>query len=497
MLRVDSTKDVTSCKPDSQLRVDSDQKAAAKHALQDVSDMIRNLVGPIISEAKAYQSKVNLQTLYIPTLRTLRQIHEGSDALLSRTRADYFKDQQVDIFTGQALYNEIQQLLLGNLTERETVKDFEEFISRQFFESQPLALIPKLKSKTLEVKIGHEIELPIHDLGDGIQSILILTFPLFKHREDSLIVFYEEPEMFMHPGIQRVFLNTLCTFQNHQFFMTTHSNHFLDITLDLKEVSVFTFRKRLAESQHKEKEASFEIENVSSGHHSCLELLGVRNSSVFLSNCTIWVEGITDRRYLAHYLKLYVADKQKTEPDFKEFKEDLHYSFVEYGGSNITHWSFLDDIPDPINVERLCSRLFLIADKDTFEPGAKGDRHEKLRKALGEQFFLLECKEIENLLAPEVLKNAVASYEKESPQFVDELKWADYAAQPLGTFIEDKLLSGKKSRKGSYAAESGTVRDKVNFCDKAIAVTRTFQDMSPHAKELGEKVYNFIAANNG
>ena len=31
-----------------------------------------------------------------------------------------------------------------------------------------------------------------------------------------------------------------------------------------------------------------------------------------------------------------------------EYKEDYHYSFVEYGGNNITHWSFLDKEETPI-----------------------------------------------------------------------------------------------------------------------------------------------------
>src|ERR1041384_4416314 len=102
-------------------------------------------------------------------------------------------------------------------------------------------------------------------------------------------------------------------------------------------MSIFTFRKRFDDSTHNEKQAEFEIENVSSGDTSCLELLGVRNSSVFLSNFTIWVEGITDRRYPAHYLKLHVDHLRGTDTSVKDFREDLHYSFVEYGGANITH----------------------------------------------------------------------------------------------------------------------------------------------------------------
>lgn len=38
--------------------------------------------------------------------------------------------------------------------------------------------------------------------------------------------------------------------------------------------------------------------------------------------------------------------------------------------------------------------------------------------------------------------------------------------------------------------------DKINFCDKAIAAMKTYDDISDEAKEIAKKVYEFIAANN-
>ena len=60
-----------------------------------------------------------------------------------------------------------------------------------------------------------------------------------------------------------------------------------------------------------------------------LDLLGVRNSSVFLSNCVIWTEGVTDRMLLRKLLELFT--------DFS-YLEDRHYSFAEYGGSNLENF---------------------------------------------------------------------------------------------------------------------------------------------------------------
>lgn len=320
---------------------------------------------------------VRFKRVYIPTLRGLRVLEQGKDLYEERTRSDYFsKDPSPEVFTGQSLYSKLQGLLLGTLEERESVRLFQEFLSDAFFEGQPIALIPRLNQQ-LEVKIGLEIQRAIHTLGDGIQSVIILTFPLFEYRDKNLLLFIEEPELFMHPGMQRVFVNALfleeC--QNAQIFMSTHSNHLLDLTLDKEQIAVFTFHKHLEDDGAAERDSKASIENVSNEDRRTLQLLGILNSSVLLSNCTIWVEGITDRRYLMHCLDLYTTSTGK-----RAYKQDLHFSFVEYSSSNITHWSFLDKIDDPIEVDSLCGRLFLVTDKDSGK-GAKAERAAQLLSA--------------------------------------------------------------------------------------------------------------------
>lgn len=468
--------------------------------MQVLQDMAKEAIETSNKLLRTEPTLYKFRKIYFPTLRGLRPFEQG-DLYATRTKRDYFYEQsRAEIFTGLTLYNEIQSLLLGNLESRRIVKEFQDFLSTRFFENKPVALIPKLNQDVLDIKIGDEKEFPIQNLGDGIQSIIILTFPLFKYQRENVLAFFEEPEMFMHPGMQRVFLNVLTYFKTHQYFLTTHSNHFLDITLDIQKVSVFTLTKDFEKSDKDEKEANFLVENVSNEDVCCLELLGVRNSSVFLTNCTIWIEGITDRRYLAHFLSLFQgkleAEQNSTAGSFKRFREDLHFSFVEYGGSNITHWSFLDDGGDhTIDVTRLCGKLFLITDKDSSSNSSKVKRHEKLRTALGDRYCCLDSREIENLLTPEVIAEVVNEYEGGETELNVFVQGA-YTSEPLGGFIEDKVLKAKRKRTRSYAAESGTISDKVNFCQKAIGKIKTFDDLSPEAKTLAQKLYNFIKSNN-
>jgi len=438
--------------------------------------------------------QINHQHIYIPTLRGLRGIDydansrllNGRNNYLTRTKQDYFSDLgdiENNIYTGLSLYEDVKKLLLGSSPDRDKIKEFETFISETFFDNKQFTIIPHINDNAVHVKIGDEDDYPIYKLGDGIQSIIILTYPLFFNQNKNLCVFYEEPDLFLHPGFQRVFIETLNKFPEVQFFMTTHSNHFLDMTLDYNSISVYTFQK-------KEKK-EFIIENVKNDDNNILELLGVKNSSVFLSNCTIWVEGITDRIYLRKYLDLLQKNENKI------YSEDIHYSFVEYGGGNITHWSFLKD-SDPINknidVKKLCGKLFLISDKDGAENNKKAKRHDELRKNLQNRYYCLKAREIENLLDEKVITSTLKELNSKDYNSIsfEKIKYENYKNEPLGEFI-DKNIKGL-SRK--YKAESGTIKYKVEFAKAAVNQMNSFNDLTEEAKSLTKKLYEFIKSNN-
>jgi len=452
-----------------------------------------------------HETSYDFTKVYIPTLRGLRHLTEDKqDVFSSRTLKDYFNVNEVNqklndsIFTGLNLYDETKKLLLGTLTKREFVRNFEKFLGENFFNGQDISLIPAFDSDVLYVKIGDEQERPIYDLGDGIQSIIILTFPLFAFQDKNLLVFIEEPELYLHPGLQRKLLETLLRpeFKNNQYFITTHSNHLLDMSLEMQYTSIYSFRKHLDETDtSREKSPSFYVENVDNEDNSLLEMLGVKNSSVFLSNCTIWVEGITDRWYIRHYFNIY----QQSLKNNQKFKEDIHYSFIEYSGGNITHWSFLDDedIHDTVfksmNTDKICSKLFLISDKDSEK---KLPRQKKLKLKLGNRYYCLKCKEVENLIRKEVLLKVISEYEKEDTlEFKDNnFTYKDYKDNYLGKFIEDNIKD--KKRRGKYCSDSGTISDKVNFAKKVIGNTTSLNDLSNETISLCKKIYEFIMDNN-
>lgn len=67
------------------------------------------------------------------------------------------------------------------------------------------------------MKIGND-ERPIYDWGDGTQQLIIILFSFFIHKDEENKVFLiEEPEMYLHPGILRKFIEVINSeiFKNH------------------------------------------------------------------------------------------------------------------------------------------------------------------------------------------------------------------------------------------------------------------------------------------
>lgn len=465
-------------------------------------DIIDEEILKITSTSSLDREPEVLKKIYIPILRGLRTFsnHPGGDQLgdiyQKRTMDDYFvePEDQIEIYTGLSAYELVRQYLLGDLKKRNSIRKFEEYLSKSFFNGKDIALIPTYNSNNLTIKIGAETERPIYQLGDGIQSLIILTLPMFLFKDEKVLFFIEEPEILLHPGFQRRYLEILIDSgisENHQFFFTTHSNHFLDISLDFKDTSIYILKKQFDDiGDSVEITPVFSIESVTGGDTSILDVLGVRNSSVFLSNCTIWVEGITDRMYLKHYLKLFYDYNKKVNKKISEYIEDYHYSFIEYAGGNVPHYSFgAKSTDDTIFADRICSKILLISDKDD----KKIERHALLRKMLKENLYVLPCREIENLLSAGILKEIVEDYEGHSLSF--DFHREMYRNEYLGSYIENKL--GKnKTRLGKYAEQSGTITQKRAFCDKATEKISDWNRMTDDAKQLTERIYSFIAANN-
>ena len=148
-------------------------------------------------------------------------------------------DESLKIFTGNSLYNTIKRDRNGTPTVLSRLRDFEKFLGNAFFDGQRVEIVALDEAyeegQHIDVRVGAETPRQLHHLGDGINTLVILLYQLFMAEPGSW-VFIEEPELNLHPGLQRVFLQTLIENEALQerdltIFFTTHSNHLLRMTL--------------------------------------------------------------------------------------------------------------------------------------------------------------------------------------------------------------------------------------------------------------------------
>ncbi|NMC34092.1 MAG: ATP-binding protein [Veillonellaceae bacterium] len=440
--------------------------------------------------------------IYIPILRGLKPINYGTlsesedaikfskDIYKLRILEDYPKLKNTcEIFTGLITYEHYTDYS-GHVedSKRELIKSYKELLSEIFNDEIDVTPVdPRKQNQLLQfiVKIGEEKGRLIHELGDGIQSIIIMTFPLFLHedvaKKQNILIFIEEPEQLLHPSLQRKLVNVFLDerFDNYQFFLTTHSNHFLDISLDSDDVSIYSVSKFLVgPSKNK-----FFIKKVSFGDNELLELLGVRNSSVFNTNCNICVEGIVDQLYLRKYFKIYQDYMKKTDKIQKIFVEDRHFSFSRYNGDDIKNylefdWDKSDKIP---------GNLLIIMDGDK---NGENAQNQHLKELFGDNFVPLDCWAIENLLSKKVLIETLKNNGKYKDIHLNEdFKESDYKNKDLNEFIKVSIAN----KKINY---NPIKKRKRSFFEQTNNYIKNYKNLSKDAVKLCETLYKFIESQN-
>jgi predicted ATPase len=483
----------------------------------------------------------NYNIFYIDTLRSLRKVKVSKllseiddkaenilfkTPLLLRTYADYnFSENQIT--SGEDFFDFLTDSLLGMPEERQKVYSYQAKLSHYFFNNQDVILIPNRKDDILQIKIGDDKQFPISQLGDGLQQIIILTYRAFLTTEPSFF-FIEEPEMHLHAGYVKQLMKFLLNETDHYYMATSHSNYLLDMINEDKRIALY----RVDKEQINDEENKYEtVIKRCDGDRTVLQTLGVSPSSVFLANCTIWIEGITDRLYFVQYLKKYLEEIKTTDEekwqDYSRFIDGYHYAFVEYQGSNLEHWDFeVDSLKDVdsstnkgLNAVLITSNALVIADSDL----TKKPRFSELEQQLGDKIVITKGKETENSLPRNLLikkffemcpNNGLAnqggrkkleySYDYENC-FTDS-----YQTSPkgIGKYF-DRVL--EKMRKNETIPElaaneksftfsdggQGTIKSKTGFCRDIVESMQTEDwKLTDSAIELCEAIFQHIKRNN-
>lgn len=262
-----------------------------------------------------------------------------------------------------------------------------------------------------------------------------------------------------------------------------------------------------------------------------LQVLGVSPSSVFLANCTIWVEGITDRLYFVQYLKKYLEELKEVDEDkwkdYSRFIDGYHYAFVEYQGSNLEHWDFnidsLENVDSSknkgLNAILVTSNAIVIADSDL----KKKPRFEELEQQLQDRIVITKGKETENSLPKNILikkffeicpDNGLArqgnrkklDYQAE----YDEYFTSFYENSPkgIGKYFDSVLTKmrkkeivpevGSDERNFTFSdGGQGTIKNKTAFCQDVVTLMQNEDwTLTDSARDLCEAIFLHISTNN-
>ncbi len=493
-------------------KVKTDFGHGNQEMLKKILECLNELKGEVIQVRKGLltltvQKPESARKMYLPAVRSLKPFSDPLQ-LDASPRKDYQFPNEVEVFSGQSFANAVSNHKNNFSDYRAKIEEYETFLSQAFFQDRKIVLTYHGEFKILLIKVGNEHDRPIYELGDGLQMIITLTWPFFMYESGTISI--EEPELFIHPGLQKEYMHFLITHgrtNQFQIFLTTHSNHILDSINAADCVSVFSIRKKdkgVTVGDDGDQIPDFVIENVADGNENILRLLGVTSTSVYLSNCVIWVEGITDRIYLQRYIEIYLKrlDLHNRFKVFGKFKEGINYCFSLTGGDAIVHFDF-DETAEyeksysKIIVRRFCSKSFVVVDNDS---NKNQERKEAMKRILGDRLVILPVPEVENLLSPEVINSVVTTWptvEKAlETRSLIPVSVADLEKKKIGELIDGTILMNfNKVRK--FGAGNGSLIPglKYDFCIRAVDYVST-ENISEHATKLVEQILDFIISMN-
>lgn len=240
--------------------------------------------------------------------------------------------------------------------------------------------------------------------GSGLKTIILLLIftiliPAYEKKNlKDYIFILEEMENNLHPSLQRNIIKYIegLTKSGATFFITTHSNIFIDSYSNSDNVNLYHLFK------------SDNIMNLVKVEHfldrnSILNDVGFKASDILQANGVIWVEGPSDRIYINKWINLWSNGT---------LKEGKDYQCVFYGGRLLSHLTISDEeINELINLLKVNRNSIILIDSDKKSDHSRiNNTKSRIKKECEDNniiCWITNGREIENYLSIDIIKESL------------------------------------------------------------------------------------------